>query len=228
MHCPINEGSVDLAADGVVEISNSEPETLCTLTEITSGGFLKPIWRSYNARDWEATAGDYSGIKVPGCSGGVCNVSLPLLPSGSRFQLTSFKTPPYSTRDAIARFLEQATFGPTLDDIEKFDISNLDLSFANWVKAQQTMEPLTSHREYYRRRMNARYEFASPVGSVTHPCQQGTRYRRYLFSSKDYEKVVTLQKVGGGTNVYLDGFLRSTLVGMVVSATGRVPFADGR
>jgi hypothetical protein len=68
---------------------------------------------------------------------------------GFCFQLTSFKTPPYSTNDEIARFLEQATFGPTLDDIEKFDTSNLQLSFANWVKAQQTIEPMTSHREYF-------------------------------------------------------------------------------
>jgi hypothetical protein len=147
---------------------------------------------------------------------------------GSRFQLTSFKTPPYSTNDEIARFLEQATFGPTLDDIEKFDTSNLQLSFANWVKAQQTIEPMTSHREYFRRRMNARFEFASPVGSVTHPCQQGTRYRRFLFSSKDYEKVVTLKKAGNVTNVYLDGFLRSTIVGTVASVSGHVPFPDGR
>lgn len=228
LSCPSDEGSIDIAVDGVVEISNSDPEMLCTITEITSGGFLKPIWRSYNAQAWEVTAGDYSGTTAPACFGGVCNVSLPVLPSGSRFQLTSFKAPAYSPQDTIARFLEQATFGPTLDDIGTFDTSNLDLSFANWVKAQQTTEPLTSHREYYRRRMNARYEFASPVGSVTHPCQQGTRYRRYLFSSKDYEKVVTLQKAGSFTNVYLDGFLRSTLVGTVVSVTGRVPFQDGR
>jgi predicted RNA-binding protein associated with RNAse of E/G family len=76
--------------------------------------------------------------------------------------------------------------------------------------------------------MNARFEFASPVGSVTHPCQQGTRYRRFLFSSKDYEKVVTLKKAGNVTNVYLDGLLRSTIVGTVASVSGHVPFPDGR
>jgi hypothetical protein len=228
LSCPLNEESIDIFADGFVEIRNSDPDVLCTLTEITSEGFLKPVCRSYNARDWEASAGDYSETKAPGCFEGVCNVSLPLLPASSRFQLTSFKTPPYSRKDEIARFLEQATFGPSLDEIEKFDTSNLHLSFANWVKDQQTMVPLTSHREYYRRRMNARYEFASPVGAVTHPCEQGTRYRRYLFSSKDYEKVVTLQKAGNFINVYLDGFLRSTFAGTVVSVTGRVPFPDGR
>ena len=228
LHCPVREGSIQIVADGALQISNSNPDMLCTITEITSGGFLKPVLRSYNARDWEATPGDYSGFKLPRCFGGVCNVTLPLLPSGSSFQLTSFKRPPYSTKDEIARFLEQATFGPTLDDIEKFDTSNLQLSFANWVKAQQTMEPLTSHREYYRRRMNARYEFASAVGSVTHPCQQGTRYRRFLFASKDYGKIVTLKKAGNVTNVYLDGFLRSSIAGTVTSVSGSVPFPDGR
>jgi hypothetical protein len=137
--------------------------------------------------------------------------------------------PPYSTKDEIARFLEQATFGQTLADIATFTtISNLQLAFANRIKTQQTTVPLTSHRAYYRRRMNARYEFASVVGAVTHPCQKGTRYRRFLFAFKDYGKVVTLQTIGNFTNVIMDGFVRTVASGRVVASSGRVPLPDGK
>jgi hypothetical protein len=228
-YCPAFEGSIDIFTDGIVQISNSDPHRLCTVTVITPGGFLKPVWRSYDGRDWEASAGDYSSTPTPDCAGGVCNVTLPPLLNGTRYQLTSFNMPPYSTKDEIARFLEQATFGQTLADIATFDnnSSNLQLAFANWIKTQQTTVPLTSHRAYYRRRMNARYEFASVVGAVTHPCQKGTRYRRFLFAFKDYGKVVTLQTVGNFTNVIMDGFVRTVASGRV-TVSGRVPLPDGK
>jgi hypothetical protein len=226
-YCPAFEGSIDIFTDGMVEISNSDPNRLCTVTVITPGGFLKPVWRSYDARDWEASAGDYSTTSAPYCFGGVCNVSLPPLLNGSRYQLTSFNKPSYSTKDEIARFLEQATFGQTLADIASFDnTSNLQLAFANWITKQQTTVPLTSHRAFYRSRMNARYEYASVVGAVTHPCQKGTRYRRFLFAFKDYGKTVTLETKGNYTNVIMDGFVRTQAVGRVLS--GKVPLPDGK
>ena len=188
--CPSEAGSIDIFTDGVVEISNSNGNMLCTLIEITPDGYLKPVGRSYDALDWESSAGDFAVIDFE-CFSGPCTVDLPILHTGARYQLTSFDTPPYSASDETARFLEQATFGPTLADIASFDTSNLQLSFANWIKAHQTTVPLTSHREYFRRRLNARFEVATPLGAVTHPsCQKGTRYRRFAFSAKDLDKIL--------------------------------------
>lgn len=228
-YCPAFEGSIDIFKDGRVEIGNSDPNRLCTLTVITPGSYLKPVWRSYDGRDWEASAGDYSTTPAPDCLSGICNITLPPLLNGSHYQLTSFNMPSYSRKDEIARFLEQATFGQTLTDIASFgNTSDLQLAFAEWIKTQQATVPLTSHREYYRRRMNARYEYASIVGAVSHPCQKGTRYRRYLFAFKDYGKVVTLQTVGNFTNVIMDGFVRTVVTGRVLPTNGKVPLPDGK
>lgn len=228
-YCPAFEGSIDIFTHGLVKITNSDPNRLCTVTEITPEGFLKPVFRSYNALKWEKSAGDYASLNPPDCfDGGFCNISLPLLRNGSRYQLTSFNAPSYTAKDEVARFLEQTTFGPTLADIATFDTANLQLSFANWIKTQQTTVPPTSHREYFRRRLNTRYEFPSSIGPVTHPCQKGTRYRRFAISPKDYEKILTLEKSGDFTKLILDGFVRTVVSGQVVSVVGRVPFPDGR
>jgi hypothetical protein len=132
------------------------------------------VFRSYNALKWKKSAGDYASLSPPNCfDGGFCNVSLPLLRNGSRYQITSFNTPSYTAKDEIARFLEQTTFGPTLADIATFDTANLQLSFANWIKTQQTTVPLTSHREFFRRRLNARYEFPSLNWASDPPLSKG-------------------------------------------------------
>jgi hypothetical protein len=229
-YCPTFEGSFDIFTSGLVEISNSNPNTLCTVTEITSGSFLKPVARSYNGMNWEVSPGDYSSVDVACGANRTCNVSLPLLATGSRFQITSFRPPSYSVSDEVARFLEQATFGPTSRDISFFTgRAVLQLSFANWVKTQQTSVPLTSHREYYRRRVNSRFEYATPMAAVTHPCRAGARYRAFAFASKDRDKILTIQTtVGNYTKLIVDGFVRTVVIGPVVAVSGGTVFPDGK
>jgi hypothetical protein len=113
--------------------------------------------------------------------------------------------------------LEQATFGPTRADINKFDVSNLPQAFANWIKDQQKTVPLTSHRAMFRQRMNSRMETATHQGAVTHPCQKGTRYRRYAFSSKDRSKYVDISTVGNKRIISIDGFVRTVVNGPIVN-----------
>jgi hypothetical protein len=228
-YCPSFEGSFDIYTSGLVEISNSNQNTLCTVTEITKDSFLKPVARSYNGMNWEASSGDYSGVSIVCGASRSSNVSLPLLPAGSRFQITTFKPPSYTVSDQVARFLEQATLGPTLKDISLFTSSSiLQLSFANWVKTQQTSVPLTSHREYYRRRVNSRFEYATPMAAVAHPCQAGARYRRVAFASKDLYKILTIQTVGSYTKLIVDGIARTVVKGPVVAVSGGAVFADGK
>ncbi|KAI2512165.1 Protein of unknown function (DUF1501) [Fragilaria crotonensis] len=228
-YCPSFEGSFDIYTSGLVEVSNSNQNSLCTITEITKDSFLKPVARSYNGMNWEASPGDYSAVAIACGASGSCNVSLPLLPAGSRFQITTFKPPSYTVSDEVARFLEQATFGPTLNDISLFTSSSiLQLSFANWIKTQQASVPLTSHREYYRRRVNSRFEYATPMAAVAHPCQAGARYRRFAFASKDLYKILTIQTVGSYTKLIVDGFVRTVVNGPVVAVSGGAVFADGK
>jgi hypothetical protein len=163
-----SKGRLTSSQHGIVQISNSDPNRLCTVTEITPEGFLKPVWRSYNGSGMGRHRREIIRAQVPpDCfGGGFAMLPFPVCyETVLAIRLTSFNMPSYSTKDEIARFLEQTTFGQTLADIATFDTSNLQLAFANWIKTQQTTVPLTSHRAYYRRRMNARYEFASVVGA---------------------------------------------------------------
>lgn len=227
-YCPSFGASFDIFASGGVEIRNSDPNSLCTVTEITSDSSLKPLARSYNAMNWEASAGANAGLQFL-CDKGSCFVNLPVLPAGSRYQITTFKAPSYTVDDQVARFLEQATFGPTLYDIASLNQYPmlLQLSFASWINSQKTV-PMTSHREYYRRRMNSRFDLATQMGAVTHPCQAGTRYRRFAFGSKDLNKILTIQTVGSYAKLSVDGFVRTVVKAPVVALTGGAVLPDGR
>ena len=228
-YCPSFRGSFNIFASGLVEISNSDPNALCTITEITTDSSLKPLARSYNAMNWEASAGAYAGLEFTCDNNGSCFVNLPLLPTGSRYQITTFKPPSYTVDDQVARFLEQATFGPTLYDISSLNQfpSLLDSSFASWIDSQKKL-PMTSHREYYRRRLNSRFDVATQMGAVTHPCQAGTRYRRFAFGSKDLYKIVTIQTIGSYATLSVDGFVRTVVKAPVVALSGGAVLPDGR
>jgi hypothetical protein len=120
-----------------------------------------------------------------------CDVILPELTDESFYQLTSFDTTvaaKYGSKDDIARLLEQTTFGPTLEAAENmYHKPNVAIAFAQWIHEQQHQVPLTSHREVFRKQLNVRTDTASFYFSVTHPCQNGARYRRYSFSVKEWE-----------------------------------------
>lgn len=234
--CPPEGSPLDIQDGGKISIGISNKTNLCTLVEITSKGYLKPVGRSYDGNEWEASSGEYSATEFD-CDSTSCKVDLPAPKSGARYQLTSMPSTTYTAADETARFLEQATFGVTSSDIEvltkspdrrSLEQGSLQQAFARWIKEQQTVVPLTSHREYYRHRVNARFEVAMETGAVTHPCQQNTRYRRFAFSAKDAEKVLTITTKGAQKMLLLDGFVRTVVNSPVVSLNGEVAFEDGR
>ena len=69
----------------------------------------------------------------------------------------------------------------------------------------------------YRKLLNARMEVATPHGAVTHPCQAGTRYRKFAFSTKDNEKYVDITTVGNKHILRVDGFVRTVIDGPIVA-----------
>ena len=174
--------------------------------------------RSYDGRKWEATSGAFSSLLWT-CNEISCDVILPTLPDQSMYQLISLDTTAaakHGSKDEIARFLEQATFGPTLEAIDRMHgHPNAAIAFAKWIQEQQDEVPLTSHREVFRKRMNARTDTASFSFGVTHPCQNGTRYRRYAFSVKDWEKYMDIETVGNKKILKIDGFVRTVVNGPI-------------
>lgn len=212
-------------------MGNSAQSNLCTLVEIDADGHLKPVARTYEAHNWEASAGPYSNITFS-CNAAMCTTDLPMLQgAAAKYQLTTFDAPPSSTnmKDKAAKYLERSTFGATLAEINALDTtSNTELAYANWITEHMTNTPLTSHREFYRRHMNSRFEVATPNYAVTHPCQMGTRYRRFTFSEKDEKKVLTVVTRGAKVYLILDGFIRTIVDGPLTSKDGVKEFVDGR
>jgi hypothetical protein len=221
---------LDSGTSGTTEFLKSDTNTLCTLVEVTYSGFLKPVARSYDAFDWEAAPGAYSSLLTFQCGVESCTVELPVLASGSIYQLTSFQKPSYSRSDESARFLEQSTFGPTRSDISMVNTGDLGLSFANWIKEQQTLIPLTSHREFFRQRLNSRYDLSTPMSPVTHPCQTNTRYRRYALSNKDRSFKIVIKTVGDYKVININNVTRTVAEGPVTYTVSnqKIEVQDGR
>ena len=177
--CPL------LPADGPTVISSADtsirvPVTssldgLCTLVRRRVGSNnpssrRKPVARSYAGRPWEVVAGLYANVAQSGldviCSdvSGECDITLPTLPvdGSEEYILESYVHSSPSSDATAARFLEQATFGPTRSDIDALVAGGLD--FNSWVEEQMTMEGKSSLREFYRRRVNPKFENSFKVG----------------------------------------------------------------
>ena len=142
--------------NGIIAIySTSNLGYLCTLTlKDPASGTLMPVARSYDGSDWEVTAGPLaSTLAKPICSNGICKFdNIPESDSNEKtYILTSYFHMSLSEYADAARLLEQATFGPTRATISALaDLSGAD-KYEKWVKDQMG-KPLTSHREYYRKR----------------------------------------------------------------------------
>jgi hypothetical protein len=213
----------------LIPVSN---DRLCTLVQAAiENEAFKPIGRSYSGYAWEASSGEFSSLEWI-CNTTFCTVDLPPLPTGHVYKVTTFG-PPETFRsgrvDEVARFLEQSTFGPKLSDISKFNTNSLLESFAVWIKEQQELIPITSHRAMFRTRMNARMETATRNGAVTHPCQKGSIYRRFALSIKDNQKYLTIKTVGEKRVITIDGFVRTVINGTISNTWNPSAFwPDGR
>ena len=163
-----------------VTIAMSPSCTLCMLVRISSltGNLsslsmqdwnMVPVARSYLNYSWENVAGPYVDKLKISCGSSNCTLTIPQLadvPSPAHYVLLATNRQ-VTTKEKVARFLEQVTFGPTLEDINKFNVSSsLYTQFTTWVKQQ--MDPSitapTYHREYFRARVDnfmsqARYDF---------------------------------------------------------------------
>ena len=176
--------------------------TLCTLTrvdnKITSTHI--PIARSYDTKDWQRNPGKYVSYTTIECgvvSSGdgddeyLCQLSLPALTENNDgYYITRYYSEPLPSRTLAARFLDRTTWGPTYGEIVDFESqieANGTRAYAEWVKAQVEMEA-TSHRAYFRKRLNARtavsYQYGVPGPRA---CEKNAKFRRFAFTYKDVE-----------------------------------------
>jgi hypothetical protein len=200
--CPSSSSYKNLSTSGQIRIRNANTGNLCTLILVApDAASFKPVGRSYEGYDWETSSGEFSTLKWT-CSSSLCIVNLPLPPEGSIYQLTTFTSSDVDRKpiDELFRFYEQASFGPTPDDLiyysNDLDSSIVKMYIHNWIDVQMLEAPATSHREIFRSRMNVRMEVDTRMAAVTHPCQEGTYYRKFAISVRDSGKLMKVTSVG--------------------------------
>jgi hypothetical protein len=117
----------------------------------------------------------------------------------------------------LFRFYEQASFGPSPDDLiyysNDLDTDIVKMYIHNWIAVQMFEAPATSHRAIFRTRMNARMEVDTRLGAVTHPCQEGTRYRKFSISVRDSGKYMKVTTIGTKKVLSIDGYVRTVVEG---------------
>ncbi|KAL7541680.1 LOW QUALITY PROTEIN: hypothetical protein ACHAXR_011131 [Thalassiosira sp. AJA248-18] len=193
--CPPAGSSTPLALDGSTTTTIRVPivtntNSLCLLLrhDSVTGSNRAPVARSYANQPWQHSPGLFartgSGVSVDCAtsSSNECDVTVPPLTEGMEYILESYEHGTSEEAEA-ARFLEQATFGPSRETIDAMVSSSND--FASWVEDQLAM-PKSSHRAFFRERMNPKFEFPYNVGATgSRPCELHSRWRRYAISSRD-------------------------------------------
>ena len=194
--CSTNAREVVSLPSGSVKLGLSEKNQVCILMD----GENKFLGRSYNGENWERSA---TAEEVFDCaSGSFCTANLPY---GGNYSLRSFGDEDSNPQNSIARFLTQATFGPTRDEILTFRVS-----FKQWIIHQMGL-PASLHRAYFRTKVNSECHIPNRAGRGRSGCERGSRWVRFAFTSRDENKVAAITKEAGVVRVSIDGFLRTSV-----------------
>lgn len=123
-----------------------------------------------------------------------------------------------SVKQEISRFLQKASFGPTLDDLDSLSSAHdklvqeeglsksqaMSLLQTKWIKSQ--MDPssfstgsFSSLRKYWRQRLNARAFEVYRIGEAgPAPCEAKSRWRKFAFTKYDVQNARYLRWGEGG------------------------------
>ena len=209
-----------------VEVAPADPGELKLLFRTVAGDFDAPCARSYDGRPWEATAAGPCevvccnvGDTIAACNNAQvvqdpakCWVSSDLEGDAGHHDYKAIQVDAIPAKAEAARFLTQATFGPTYDTMTALAA---DLDFEAWIAAQMALDP-SLHRAHYRRRSHPRLTYADALvessnwgvtsGGAAGPCDPDSRWRKFAFTTEDIGK--TLDHVG--TTLTVDGVARTT------------------
>jgi hypothetical protein len=94
-----------------------------------------------------------------------------------------------SERKLISKFLEMTTFGPRRTEIDAMAadgdwMTNGTSKRASYIRTQIDL-PITSHREYWRRRTNSKVDATSQTARSDHPCSPNSKWRKYSYTPQD-------------------------------------------
>ena len=225
LQCP-SEGSSIEVTEQSFRIEQSSSNTVCTLTKITevNGEIIRtiPIARSYDGYPWERSGSNeaqkYFSKEIECYDSNYCQINLPAISVGESYRLSTYQYS-VSADVELARFLETATYGVTRQDLSSLTdaVSNnggnrFD-AIVNWFKDQinENVTPATSHRKYWRERVNERIPTSQRAGIPDHPCDQYSRWRSFTFVNNDRmwflpRKDIKIQGTGPYDIYYNDQF----------------------
>ena len=135
------------------------------------------------------------------------------VPEGAALRIETYDAgPPPSAPALAARFLTQATFGPTRASVPLVDATST-AGLQAWIDAQMA-EPPSLHRAHYRQRVNSRvvpgcgYLADGNIGGCTYlvggmrpPCSNGSRWHPQL-TSPDLRRECAMSMVAHMTNAW--------------------------
>eukprot|EP00984_Skeletonema_dohrnii_P004238 scaffold1495_cov202-Skeletonema_dohrnii-CCMP3373.AAC.3 len=192
-NCPSEAGTSVALTSGIKSFARSTASSFCGIFIELESGDLIPYARSYSANDWEPSPGPkavpYSGIE---CGDLVCTVDLAPPSSGSYVIMTKL-TSALEDKDKIARFLEMTSYGPKSSEIAGIDESSGGFGEdkrAAAVRMQMDL-PKSSHREYFRRNANPKWDATTMNARSDHPCDPNSRWRDYAYIRQDRKDTIT-------------------------------------
>jgi hypothetical protein len=162
----------------------SGADKLCTLSLVLADGSWRQLARSYDGNAWEARAA--SPRLSFSCSGSTCNSLLPAVEAGAALVLEGYASPGASAE--AARFLQQASFGPSKASISALQALGGPVA---WVRAELA-RPASLHRSYFRERVNPRVLASSPAGRPRRACESGSRWRAYALRAEDVGRLLSV------------------------------------
>ena len=183
------ENDVEVRVGRKIIISKSSENEICTLEGSTVLG------RSYGGYPWEA--GPVYNDAFSCDDNGKCSVFVPA--DQGPFRLTSHSNSARNkTSSEVARFLMQATFGPTQGELDSWGSK----TFKQWITDQMDLPP-SLHRAYLRKRSSPRTRSHSLTGRPRKACENLSRWHRHAFNGFDIENTVVITPLGNG-NATLD------------------------
>ena len=147
------------------------------------------------------------------CSAGTsCTI---VIPASGSYRVDSFDEADAepSPERLAARFLMQASFGPTRESVQNLTADakqRMPDKIASWIEEQMQL-PATLHREYWRLRASPRVWPSAFAGGIRSICEPGSRFHEFAFTQEDVSKVieVALDEAAHVYSLSIEGTVRA-------------------
>ena len=190
--CP-PAGQSATVTPGIKSVTAAGTDQYCGVFLQKQSGDLVPLARSYNSFDWEAAPGP---MACPPEDVSATQINLPDIVDPNDSYIVVSKDGSMDDSVSRARFLEMTTFGPTAQEMVSLTSKG---AWGPQVRAQHIRDqmdlPATSHREYWRKRTNSKYDATTQVARSDHPCSPNSKWRRYSYLRQDRYDTITSQYI---------------------------------